>query len=160
MTTIIARFDEDGALSRRLAEAIDMLERPRDLFEVIGQLLETNIESRFDAKQDPSGNAWAPLAPSTAERYARAKTGGTLLERTRRLRGSLAHNADDSGVDVGFTPYATEGGRWQIAELHEYGTTRMPRRGLLTADPLTGQLGADDVADIRSEIERFINGVL
>jgi phage gpG-like protein len=162
LSTITATFDEDGALARKLAAAIDSLEHPRDLFEIIGALLESNINSRFDAKQDPSGSRWEPIAPSTIAAYAKAKppVAGTLLERTRRLRSSLAYNADDAGVEVGFGPYATDGGAWQIAELHEFGTKRMPRRGLLTANPQTGQLGAGDVADIGAEIERFLSGVL
>ena len=40
------------------------------------------------------------------------------------------------------------------------GTPKMPRRGLLTADPDAGTLGAADSAALMREIERLLQGLL
>lgn len=149
------------------APVIEHLERLRDrlhdmapMMEDIGATLEREVNIRFDTKRDPSGEAWAPLAPSTRNAYARADTRpargggvevarrGTLLERTGLMRASLTHEASADQVEIGFgRPYAG---------YHETGTRRMPRRGLLTADPSTGELGADDQRSVLGIIEDFL----
>lgn len=182
--TLIINLDGDGEVARRLGDVIGALQRPAPLMSAIGARLEANINLRFETKTDPTGAAWAPISPLTAQFHAlfgaghagaakpgkdrwaafragqlQAELPGSLLERTRLMRQSLAHNATDMAVEVGMSR-ATAGGRWQVPMLHEFGTRSMPRRGLLTADPKTGQLGAEDEADILAEIEDYLSGVL
>jgi phage gpG-like protein len=153
-------------LRELLASAVQRLERPRDLMQALGGVLEERINRRFDDKRDPSGVPWAPLAQSTREKYDRADTGrdgslarsGTLLERTRRMRNSLAFNAGDDVVEVGMNA-ATDNGAWNLALLHEFGTRNMPRRGLYLADPEAGTLGADDEAALLAEVSDFLDDV-
>ncbi len=144
----------DASLVRALNEAIGVLANPSTLMRDIGAQMQEAANLRFESKQDPSGQKWPALAPATREIYASAwfrkqnakfekGTPGTLLERTRELRNSLAYNVGDDWVDIG-TSRATKGGKWQVGFLHETGTERMPRRGLLTADPDTGTLGDTD----------------
>lgn len=142
--------------------AIDALERPAQMMEDIGAKLESNINLRFDAKVDPTGAAWKPLAPATinywyAERYPDGIP-GSLLERTRLLRSSLAYNAGPDFVEIGTSRRVPGKSQpfWEVGMLHEFGTTTMPRRGILTADPKTGELGADDQADVLA----IVNSVL
>lgn len=125
------------------------------LMQDIGQTMERNVQLRFDLKVDPTGKPWAPHKPATTARYAKADTGkdgehrrqGTLLERSGDMRKSTGFDAGNDYVYIGFgKPYA---------EYHEFGTERMDRRGLLTADPESGTLGAGDERDILGLIEGY-----
>lgn len=158
-------------LQRALDDVVARLDDRRPLLERIGAVLESNIESRFDAKRDPNGQAWAPLAESTRAGYDRADTvrrgrnagqvrrQGTLLERTRQMRDSLAREVGDDFVEVGMNRVSDDG-KWQIPLLHETGTKRgLPRRGIFFADPDAGTLGAQDEADVMTEITDFLDDV-
>jgi phage gpG-like protein len=145
----------DAGLVRALAGAVSALEHPQALMERIGAVLEANIEQRFRSKTDPDGNPWLPLAESTRERYKAVYKGtvpGSLLERTRHMRQSLAHEASDAFVDVGFGDVK--------AQWHETGTGRMPRRGLLAGDFVAGTLGAADQADVLTEVNDYLSSLL
>ncbi|WP_310463263.1 phage virion morphogenesis protein [Sphaerotilus sp.] len=184
MATLTINIDGDGNIARRLDEVISALSHPMPMMAAIGARIEANINLRFETKTDPSGAPWAPISPLTSQFYAlggagdpgagkpskerwgafrkgelQAELPGSLLERTRLMRQSLAHNPADFSVEIGMSR-ATPGGKWQIPMLHEFGTRSMPRRGLLTADPETGQLGTEDEADVLAEIEDYLSGVL
>lgn len=153
-----------------LRQAVARLQRPAALMQRLGARIESNIEQRFDAKRDPTGRAWEPLAPSTRERYDRQDTTrrgrnagqvrrrGSLLERTRQMRSSLVSNAGDDYVEIGMSRLS-DGGKWSIPLLHETGTRRMPRRGIFFADPDTATLGSDDDAALSEEIAAFLDEV-
>lgn len=148
-------LDGEGALQRRLGDAVRGLQQPHELMETLGALMERNINFRFDTKTDPAGNQWLPLAASTKAAYEKkykGKVPGSLLERTRHMRESLSSDPGDVSVEVGFgVPYAI---------YHETGTRRgLPRRQLLTDDWVTGTLGAQDQADIKAEIEAYLAGL-
>lgn len=159
-------------LREQIADALRRLERPRELMQVLGATLEENINRRFDQKRDPNGEAWKPLAASTRKTYDGEDTAvkggkraaapsrrGTLLERTRQMRNSLAANAGDDYTEVGMTRL-TDDGKWQIPLLHEFGTSRgMPRRGIFFADPEAGTLGAEDERDLEADIVGFLDDV-
>lgn len=145
---------EGDALLGALDRAIGVLASPLELFEDIGAKLELNAQVRFDTKTDPTGAKWKPLKPATIER----KRGvGSLLIATNVLRQSLAFNATDEYVEIG-TSRATPGGAWQVGFLHEFGTRRMPRRGILLADPESGTLGEQDEADILAIVVQSLDG--
>lgn len=162
MTFLSIEVTGNKELLAELRRARARLEDPRELLSAVGQRLEANIERRFDAKRDPNGAPWAPLAESTREAYARSDKGrraGTLLQRTGQMRDSLRSNVlGDDVVEVGMNRI-TDDGDWQIPLLHETGTTRMPRRGIFFADPDAGQLGAEDAADIDREIADYLDDV-
>jgi phage gpG-like protein len=148
-------------LQADLARAIAQLQRPRELMQALGDMLVGNIERRFGTKRDPTGAAWAPLAPATLKRYADEDKGarrGTILQRTGRMRDSLTANAGNDYVEVGMSRL-TDGGRWSIPLLHETGTRRMPRRGIFLADPNAGRLGAQDERDLEQELSDFLDGL-
>lgn len=146
---LLGRID---GLVRRLSDPTDMLEQ-------IGAQIESNIQGRFDTKTDPSGKPWAPLAPSTLKKYAKEDGGrrkGSLLERDGYMRDSLAHNVVRPYVEIGMSRQ-TDDGKWQVPVLHEFSTRRMPRRGLLTADPEAGTLGERDREDIESIVLEWLS---
>ena len=112
----------------------------------IGQELESRISARFETQTDPNGSAWHPWAKSTRASYpfsgtpAAAKAGkvgnGRLLDRYGDMLRSLNHQAGQAEVVVGFGV--------DYAVFHEYGTRKMPRRGLIFANPQSETLSADD----------------
>lgn len=146
-------------LLRRLATAVQLLDEPSELLDAIGAELESAVNLRFATKTDAAGNAWKPISPNTPliwESIHGTPLPGTLLERTRLMRTSLAHNVVDGAVEVGFSaPYVG---------YHVTGTKRMPRRDPLFAtvnDDLTqGTMGAQDEADVLAVIESFLADAL
>lgn len=138
----------------RLSAALDRLDHLPGLMADIAAVLENNVQRRFDAKVDPTGQAWAPIKESTRKGYERKYRGsipGTLLERTREMRNSLESHAGADWAEIGFGN--------AIAGYHETGTKRMDRRGLLTADPNAGTLGREDMTDIEREVAQFLGGL-
>ena len=118
----------------------------RGLMDEIGQQMETRVSNRFETRTDPSGAPWIQWADSTVASYP-DDGNGTLLDRYGDMLDSLGHQADDSSVTYGFAqPYAA---------YHEFGTTRMPRRGLLTENPEAGTLSADDQRAVLETIEAY-----
>lgn len=153
---ITITLDAEGQLRARLGNAIAGLSNPQPLLDHIGMLMVENIEIRFATKRDPAGQRWAALKPSTRKAYERKYNGkvpGSLLERTvPGMRESLTHNVEGDHVDVGF--------RDRVAIYHEFGTRRMVSRGLLTDDPSSGTLGAQDRQDILDEISAYLAELL
>ena len=122
-----------------------LLEQMGDLqpaMQAIGQELNSRVSARFETRSDPLGKAWAPWAESTRENYPKDGR-GLLLERYGDMLKSLNFQADSSSVRVGFGAVASKQGD-VYAAYHEWGTVKMPRRGLLFADPDAGTLAPDD----------------
>lgn len=122
-----------------------LLEQMGDLqpaMQAIGQELNSRVSARFETRSDPLGRAWAPWAESTRENYPKDGR-GLLLERYGDMLKSLNFQADSSSVRVGFGAVASKQGD-VYAAYHEWGTVKMPRRGLLFADPDAGTLAHDD----------------
>jgi phage virion morphogenesis protein len=117
----------------------------------IGQRLESRVRARFETETDPLGNAWAPWAASydPAQGGSRPTNGNTtLLDLYGDMLGGLSHSPDATGVTIGFNQ--------DYAVYHEYGTRTMPRRGMLFANPSTGELAPDDEADILDVIQSYL----
>lgn len=94
----------DG-VSRQLAEVVETLRHPRDLFDAIGADLEAEVRLGFVEGSDPYGSSWAhPLWRD-----------GEPLRDTGRLMNSITHNADDSGLEVGTNV--------MYAATHQFGAT-------------------------------------
>lgn len=168
MSTALQIELQDGDILAALDRAIGQLERPGELFQDIGAKLEANASLRFDTKTDPTGKAWAPITQATKDIYEsdwfiarnpafKGGIPGTLLERTRQLRQSLAYNAGVDYVEIGTSRKVGKKG-WQVGALMEWGTERMERRGILTADPKTGRLGAEDQADVLAIVNGWLSG--
>jgi phage virion morphogenesis protein len=166
MTDTVTIDLRDEQLLRAIGSMLAVMEQPSRLMREIGAVMERNAEQRFDSKTDPAGAAWRPLARNTIDHwYARKYPSGipgSLLERTRLLRASLAYNSGDDWVEIG-TSRSVPGKKqptWQVGFLHEFGTAIMPRRGILTADPETGTLGERDVQDILGVISRALDDAI
>lgn len=152
----IIELDAEGELQARLGAAMRGMSRPSELMSAIGDRMVANVHLRFDTKKGPDGTPWLPAAESTLAKLRRKNKGqvpGSLLERTRRMRDSLDPSPGEVSVEWGFSvPYAI---------YHETGTRRgLPRRQLLTDDPIAGTLAAQDRQDILDEVNDFLQGLL
>jgi phage virion morphogenesis protein len=117
------------------------------LMDAIGQAMESRVSSRFETRTDPLGRPWAPWARSTIKSYPEDGH-GFLLDRYGDMLHSLSHSAFAASVTIGFgQPHAA---------YHEFGTRRMPRRGLLTADPDSGTLGPEDAESILDIVRGYL----
>lgn len=147
VTTNTAAFDDSlQQLQRRLGNL-------RPLMQEIGATLENAIRDRRESLTDPNGRRWAGWAASTIATYPESGR-GKLLDRTGAMwdRTGPQWTATESSVRVGFDKaYAT---------FHEFGTSRMPRRGLLFADPDSGTLGKRDEQAITDVLDDWLSGAL
>lgn len=155
---------QDAELIAALNRAIAKLENPKELMDSIGALIEGKVRQRFIDKVDPLGVLWASRSPNTLARYEweKKKYGtpiGTLLDRTTHMLGTLTHNAGSDYAEIGFSALV-DNGKWQKADLHEFGTKHMPRRGMLMANPEEGTLGEQDRADVVELVDRFLLDLL
>lgn len=126
--------------------------------DAIAYSIEQNVRKRYETRTDPTGKKWDPWKKSTQESYpwpgsqAAVKDGtgrGMLLERYGAMFDGLSSSSDSTSSIIGFDqPYAA---------YHEWGTKKMVRRGLLTANPDTAQLGEADKATVLEVIEEFFD---
>ena len=144
--SVLQRLEQ---LSRRMNDL-------RPAMTAIGAKLKSRISWRFETGTDPDGHPWTEWKPvrdgkmSRAEYIAQDKgrENSTILDRLGDMFGGLGFQADKNGVTVGFDkPYAA---------YHEFGTTKMPRRGLLFADPKTRMLSSDDERTVLEILDRFL----
>jgi phage virion morphogenesis protein len=80
----------DGALSRMAA----LGERPRPIWQAIGQYGESSTRMRFRNQAGPDRRRWVPSI------RARQVGGQTLVQKTRLMR-SISHKADNNGAEWG-----------------------------------------------------------
>lgn len=126
---------DDKAFRDSLAQLYRGIGNLTPVMQDIGMALESRISGRFESRTDPSGHAWSPWAQSTVDSYPEDGN-RRLLDRYGDMLASLNHQADATSVRIGFgQPYAA---------FHEWGTERMPRRGLLFSDPDAGTLADGD----------------
>lgn len=164
MTEFRIQLEGEAELQGRLQRLLDGLEKPAVLLDRIGTRMVGNVQQRFDTKRAPDGTPWLPLSPTTKAIYGSAwfkkrnpafanGIPGSLLERTRFLRDSLTHNVGSNYVEWGFSdPKAAH---------HEYGTRRnLPRRQMLTDDPVAGTIVETDRAEILDEVNRYLGELL
>ena len=74
----------------------------------------------------------------------------SLLDRYGTMFDGLNYEPSADSVRIGFT--------MTYAAYHEYGTQKMPRRGMLMADPNAGTLGSDDQAAAIDILNGFLQG--
>lgn len=138
---------DDGAVVaylRRLQRRVSDL---TPAMRAIGAELESAISDRFETETDPEGRRWEEWAPSYARAYP-DDANGRILDRYSDMLDSVSWDADADSVAVGFGV--------DYAVYHEFGTVRMPRRGLLTADPETGELSDADSTRILEVLTDFL----
>lgn len=147
MTSIIVTgFDELGVTANQIAELHQKLNGDlTPLMQDIGVILARSSKERFASKQDPDGNYWASLLPSTTKRKVQAKDGGdsqNILVASGRLSNIIYHLSQNE-VAVG-TPES-------YGVYHQFGTNHMVAR------PFLG-ISNQDEADIYKVINQYLQG--
>lgn len=138
---------ENRLLADKLGEIMQEMADMKPLMSGIGQALESRVSEHFETETDPEGKPWAAWSPDYLANYPK---GGNrrILDFYGDMLNNLNHKADSDSVRVGFGTL--------IATYHEFGTEHMPRRGLLTANPETGELAARDEAEILNIIDSWM----
>lgn len=138
------------AFSNSLAELQRRMGNLRPVMQSIGAELESRVAGRFETRRDPNGKAWADWSDTYRELYPEDAR-GKLLQRYGDMVSGLSWKATSNSARIGFDrAYST---------YHEFGTDRMPRRGLLFADPETGELGAKDEQAVTDLLQDWLDGV-
>ena len=144
-----------AALDRVLDKLVRGMKNLYPVMDSIGQKLESQISGRFETQSDPQGQQWAPWAESTRENYP-ADGHGRILDRYGEMLRSLSQRPDSTSVRVGFGAVASKAGD-VYAVYHEWGTWKMPRRGLLFDDPDQGTLGKGDEAAVLDILDVWVS---
>lgn len=103
------------------------MEHPAPLFDIIGALLVTSTQDRFERETDPEGNPWPVSLRVQFE-------GGSILRDSGLLFQSMAHEASDQGVAVGTDVH--------YAATHQLGPTTIRP---VTARALAFEVGGQSV---------------
>lgn len=136
------------AVLGRLETIRRRLDDHRGLYERLGEALVGSAARRFAAQRDPDGVPWAPPAPSSPGGVAGRHP---VLRRTGALASSLGYRVTEGGLLVGYGV--------GYAAYHEWGTRRLPRRGLLNAAG-GGELGAEDRAMVLELLHDWLERAL
>lgn len=96
MTGIVIESYSDGleALDGALRRMAALGERPRPIWDAIGQYGESSTRLRFKNQAGPDRKRWVPSI------RARLAGGQTLVQKARLLR-SITHNSDNNGTSWG-----------------------------------------------------------
>jgi phage virion morphogenesis protein len=96
------------ALQASFTRLIALGERPRPLWDAIGQYGETSTRLRFKNQAGPDGVKWKPSKRAK-------KTGGDTLKLRGHLLGSITYTANNSGAEWGSNKV--------YARIHQFGGT-------------------------------------
>lgn len=141
---------QDAALVRAVNALQGHLQDLTQPMRDVGQALEGQVSQRFMSMTDPNGEAWESLSKATLAQRAKNGTTGNTLDEHGTMLQSLSWQSNAKTATVGFgQPYAA---------YHEWGTKRMPRRGLLMANPDVGTLGADDLELVLDVLADYLSG--
>lgn len=141
--------------SKSVMDALnELLRRGQNMspvMDAIGQLMESRVKGRFETHTDPNGSEWKehPVRgyPWEYDKSYPKEGNRSLLDRHGDMLNGVSHAFNANSVTVGFDkPYA---------EFHEYGTSKMIRRGMLFADPDARTLGAEDETDVLDLVRSY-----
>ncbi len=129
---------QNGEVLNLLNRYLQLVENPQKMMDAIGATLDNQVSDRFETETDPDGVPWAPWMPSTEKSYPRGEDPGhgNVLDRYGHLMQNRGWEVDDTSVTYGLANF--------YGSFHEFGTRDMVRRGILTSNPDTGELGSAD----------------
>ena len=111
MTTITI---DSTAIQQQLARLQGNATNLHAAFEAIGEDIKKNVAMCFRDEQSPDGVNWKALSPQTIKR--RRNNSNKILNDTGRLKGSFAHIATNSHVEI-----TTD---VEYAGFHQFGTSK------------------------------------
>lgn len=98
MTQFLITLDPGSPGIARLGRIVERARDKAGLLQELGDALLGTTQDRFKSETDPSGAAWAPLAPRTVEKRGRAHP---ILRDTGKLFGSLTAKVAGEALQLG-----------------------------------------------------------
>ena len=102
---------------QKLTSIENQLEKPRQLYGLLGETLKKIHTDRFKAEVAPDGKKWQPLSPITRE----IKGNDQILKQGGYLSQKTAYNYDDNRLEFGSDA--------KYAKLHQFGGVIRPKKG-------------------------------
>ncbi|HDR0915505.1 TPA: phage virion morphogenesis protein [Pasteurella multocida] len=125
---------DDNQAIQKLTKIASQLQRPRELYGVLGETLKKIHKARFEAEIDPQGKCWQALSPRTKALKIKRKKSGKILRQDGYLADKTAYNYDDKSVKFGSDA--------KYARLHQFGGNA--GRGKKVKIPARPWLGISD----------------
>ena len=104
---------DDSQALRKLTGIASQLQKPRQLYGLLGETLKKIHAARFEAETDPTGKRWQALAPRTIALKSKRGKSTKILRQDGYLADRTAYNYDDKGVEFGSDA--------KYARLHQFG---------------------------------------
>ena len=104
----------------------------RQVWEAFRPRLHEIAIEQFGTEGARGGERWAPLSPAYAARKARTHPGRTILVRKGNLAESLISQSAPGAIWRASADTLVWGTEDRTAAYHQYGTSRMPRRQVIT----------------------------
>lgn len=120
-----------------LAQLLQRTQHLQPAFNDIGEAIKNNVLFGFRDEKSPDGINWAALSPQTIAR--RRNNSDKILNDTGRLKGSFAHVATNSHVEI-----TTD---TEYAPFHQFGTSKFVARPFFPSATLP-QAWESDVMDV------------
>jgi phage virion morphogenesis protein len=136
---------DDREVIAALAKLQRRVQNMSPVMRAIGADMERRMLERFETQTDPTGRKWAPLKPAT---LAAKKGRGAILYHHGTLMDSRNSQDDARSVRWGFGQ--------KYAAFHEFGTKKMPRRGLLFGNADRRELAEEDRSLILDAIRAYL----
>ena len=111
---------------------------PKSALKKIGQAVYSQIRLHYKNAEDPSGQAWRPLKPSTVRQKVRKSGKVVPLVDTGNLRNSLNYRVDGDKLRIGYSA------RYSV--FHQLGTKFMPKRKILPTD--VDELDMEEIKEV------------
>lgn len=141
---------ELNQLTGELASAMNRLAMvdKRQLLHDLGVEMEGQTVARFEDKEAPDGSSWKTWDPKYAERKRKSGSGGSILQDSGQLRGSITGAVESTGLVVG--------SREVYARVHQEG---WPDKNI-PARPYLGisQENQDDLVTIMTDFVKWASG--
>ncbi|AWX15226.1 phage virion morphogenesis protein [Mergibacter septicus] len=99
--------------SKQIAQIATQLQKPRQLYGVLGETLKKIHQERFKQEVDPEGKKWQALSPQTKAQKAKRRKSTKILRQDGYLSDKLAYNYDEHSVEFGSDA--------KYARLHQFG---------------------------------------
>lgn len=103
----------DNQALRKLTGIASRLQKPRQLYGLLGETLKKIHAERFKKEIDPQGNNWQPLSARTLARKQKKGKSTKILRQDGYLSDRTAYNYDDKNVEFGSDA--------KYARLHQFG---------------------------------------
>lgn len=129
------RLSVDGQahVVERMQGMMQRVENWQPVLEEVGDVLLDYLSTAFETGGAGTAHGWAPLSPRYSRWKAKHYPGKPILTRTGALRKSLTEKQGAGSLYELTKNFVAVGsdyraGAYGLGRLHQYGTTRMPRR--------------------------------